>query len=153
MRRRDQVGHQRRDADAQVDHIAGPQGPQRAPGDGHALVLDPLAACVAAGRAAQVCQRGVRLDEVVHETAGGVDVVGLERTQRHDLLDLGDDQIGRGGHQRVEVALGHAVAQVAGRVGLPGAHQRHVGPQRGDVDEFLAVDDLCFRALGQHRAG
>ena len=73
--RRDQVGHQGRDANAQIDHVARLQRRQRTPGDGHALVLDPLATRVAAGRTAQVFQRGVRLDEVVHEAARGVDIV------------------------------------------------------------------------------
>ena len=72
---------------------------------------------------------------------------------RDDLLDFGDHQISGSRHQRVKVALGHAVDQITRCVGAVSADQGNIGAQRRDKDVFFAVDDLRLVAASQHRSG
>src|SRR5262247_2125212 len=71
------------------------------------------------------------LDEALHEDAGRVHVVGVQRAGGHDLLDLRDRDARGHGHHRVEVARGAAVDEVAGLVGPPRLHQRVITGDRG----------------------
>ena len=61
-------------------------------------------------------------DDAVDEDAGSHDGLGVERSQRHDLVDLHHRRRGGDRHDRTEVARGLAVDEVAPAVAL----------QRGD---------------------
>ena len=88
----------------------------------------------------------------MHEDAGRVDAVGVERAERHDLLDLGDADLAAGGGVRIEVPRGLAVDEVALLVALPGLDDGEVGDDAALEDVGLAVELLVLLALGDHRA-
>src|SRR5690606_1306714 len=84
---------------------------------------------------------GVRVvHDAVHIDARQVHVVGVDVTDLHDLLHLGDAHLP--GHRTggIEVSRGLAEDQVPGLVRLPRLHQRYVGDQRGLHDVVLAVE-------------
>ena len=95
---------------------------------------------------------GRTAEDALHEDAGRMDVVGVERAHRHELLDLRDAELGRGRHHRIEVTGRLAIDEVAGGIALPRLHQCHVGEQAALHDVFVAVEDLGFLALGDFGA-
>src|SRR3954470_24210793 len=72
----------------------------------------------------------IHLDHAVHIDAGGHDHVRVQLAKLTDVLHLGDGQLRRHGHDRVEIGPRPSVDEVAPAVGLPGLHQRHIGLQR-----------------------
>ena len=79
-------------------------------------------------------------------------LVGIERSGRHDLLDLDHADLAAHRRRRVEVARGLAEDQVAGVVRLPGLDDRQVGDDAAFQDVGLPVELLVLLALGDHRA-
>ena len=77
-----------------------------------------------------------------------MDVVGIDGAHRHQLLDLGDADLGRRRHHRIEVPRRLAIDEVARGVALPRLHQREVADQAALHDVFMAVEDLGLLALG-----
>src|SRR5437899_8285122 len=69
---------------------------------------------------------GTDLDDAFDENAGRVDVSGVDLAGRHEMLDLGDGDLRRGGHERIEVPRGLAIEQIAGCIALPGVHDGKV---------------------------
>src|SRR5439155_1757796 len=69
-------------------------------------------------------------DDALDKEAGRVDLVGVERTNRHHFFRLDDRTMGGGGHDRIEIALGSAKHEVPESVGLPGANKSVVGRDR-----------------------
>ena len=55
-------------------------------------------------------------------------------------------------HDRIEIARGLAVDEVALGIGLPGVHDREIGDQAAFHDVLLAVELAHFLALGDLRA-
>src|SRR5260370_18491146 len=90
------------------------------------------------------------LDQAVDEDAREVHVVGVDRADRQDvLLDLDDRHPRRHRHQRVEIALRAAEAEIAEGVGLMGAEPGVVERQRLFQEVFAAVEDSRLAPLGQ----
>src|SRR6476619_3259023 len=84
------------------------------------VLLDPLVGRLLGG------QR----DDPLHEDPGRVHVVGVELAGLAEVLDLGDGDLAAHRGQRVEVARGVAVDEVAVTVALPGPDQPEVGDDR-----------------------
>src|SRR5216684_402806 len=97
------------------------------------------------------------LDQAVHIDPGQVHVVGVDRAARQDrLLDLDDRYARRHRHQRVEVALRAAEAEVARLVGLVGADEGVIERQRVFEQVFAALKAARlapFGELGADRGG
>src|SRR5205085_5930354 len=81
-----------------------------------------------------------------------MDAVGIERADRHDLLDLGDADLAAGGGRQVEVARGLAEHEVAALVRLPSLDDRQIGADAAFEDILLPVEFLDLLALGDLRA-
>src|SRR5205809_1379687 len=64
------------------------------------------------------------------------------------MLDLGDGKSRRGRHDRVEVARGLAIDEVAFAVGLPGMYDCEVGDETALHDISLAVKIVRLLAFG-----
>ena len=92
------------------------------------------------------------LDDALDENSGRVDVVGIEFARRHEMLDLGDGDLRRGRHHRVEIARGLAIDQIAGGVALPGMDDGEVAEQPALHQVFVAVELAHFLAFGDQRA-
>ena len=92
------------------------------------------------------------LHDAVHIDAGQVDVIGIDRTGRHDFLDLYHTDLAAHGGGRVKVAGCLAEHKVAGRIRLPGLHDRKVGKNTFFKDIGLAAKILVLLALGDDRA-
>src|SRR6185312_212033 len=73
---------------------------------------------------------GDTLEDPADVDAGGVDLVGLELSGVDQLFDLGDGNLGGGGHHRVEVARRLSVDEVAEAIAAPGFDDGEVGGQR-----------------------
>ena len=127
-----EVGHQGRNADAQIDveavaqFFGGTLGHRRAHraflagvGAGHCTEFDTLLVFLA-------------LDDAVDVDARHVDVVRIELTHGNQMLDLGHADLAAGGDHRIEVACGFAKQQIAVCVALPRLDDRQVG-----MDRFL----------------
>ena len=81
-----------------------------------------------------------------------MNLVGIQHPHLNNLFDFRDHQVSGGGHRLVKVILGHAVDEVTGPVGLPGADQRDITAQRRLKNIRLAVNDLGLPPRGQHGA-
>src|SRR5690606_37039245 len=92
------------------------------------------------------------LDDAVHEDAGCVDHVGIERADGYYLLHLGNADAPAGGGVRIEITRGLAIDEVSGRIALPGFDNRQVGDDPALENIGLAVEFLVVLALGDHRA-
>ena len=81
-----------------------------------------------------------------------VDGVGVQRSQGHDLFDLGDADFpaSRCGH--VEIPCGLAEDKVPRRVGLPGLDDGEVGHDPALKDVGPSVEIVMLLALGDHGA-
>src|SRR6185295_1869091 len=66
-------------------------------------------------------------DQPVHVDRRQMNAVGIERADRHDLLDLGNTHLAAGRGRLVEVARGLAEHEVAALVGLPPLDHAQVG--------------------------
>src|SRR5881628_1808021 len=71
-------------------------------------------------------------DHAMHEDAGRVDAIGIERSWLHQLLHLSDAHLARGGSHRIEIARCFSIHQVAEAIAFP----------RGDEGEV--ADDAAF---------
>src|ERR1019366_4283048 len=70
------------------------------------------------------------LEDPLNEDARRVNVVGIELTHLDELLDLGDRDLPRHRRERVEVARGIAIDEIADRVAPPRLDEREVSPER-----------------------
>ena len=137
----DVVGHQRRQPDAEVD--VGPVGQLRGRPRGH-LLTRPAAMSASRPRAlggvgrdrsrfsirlSAACS-GVSATTRCTKTPGVWTSLGSSSPGLDQLLDLGDRDPPAHRGQRVEVARGVAVDEVAVPVALPGPHQAEVGDDR-----------------------
>src|SRR3546814_16179853 len=95
---------------------------------------------------------GRAYDHALHIEAGQVEAVGIEAAGRHDLLDLGDADFGRGRHRLVEIARGLAKDEVPRLVGLPPLDDRKVGKDAAFEATVLPVAGLDLLALGDRGA-
>src|SRR5437588_12182502 len=126
--RRNVVGNQRWNADPQIHEIAGMQFLRDAPGD------DRLS----------IHGSPVR-NEVVDEWCRGHDMVGCDDAHGHDVFRRYDHGVCRHGHDRVEIACGQHVGEVAEVIGQKGVNQGKLRPQRGFEQKLLSVDlDLAL---------
>src|SRR5690606_33491191 len=92
---------------------------------------------------------GPDLDDAVDVDAGGDDRLGVERAERHDLVDLHDGRGGGARHDGSEVARGLAVDEVAPAVGGEGADEGEVGPDGVLEHVVAAVDAARLAAFGE----
>src|SRR5690606_15001598 len=83
--------------------------------------------------------------------ARGDDMVGVDLAIGDDLLDLRDGDTARGRDDRIEVAGGVAVGEVAGLVGTVGPDQGDVGDETAFHDVLDTVEDLRRLPLGDLR--
>ena len=81
-----------------------------------------------------------------------MDAVGIERSDRHDFLDLGHAYLARSRHRLIEIARGLAEDQVAAFIRLPALDDREIGADAAFEDIVLAVEVFHFLALGNQRA-
>ena len=65
------------------------------------------------------------------------------------MLGLGDHKLRSRGRRLIEVVFGHPVDQIARRVGLPGAQERHVSSDRRGKDHLASIDQTRLLALGK----
>ena len=93
-----------------------------------------------------------RCNEVVDEGARRDHVVGRDDADRHDLGRFRDDRRACHGHDRIEVARGQRVAQIAEVVRAVCTDQREVGRDRQRDEECAAVDDDFLRAFRDERS-
>ena len=149
---RDQICHERRNSDSEVDHIATLQFRQRAMGHLHARVVDLLVTRSHGCGCAQFVERRAGLDQVVDVATRRVDLIGIDLADGHDRFHLGDHEVGRGRHRLVEVLLGHPVDEIARGIGLPRADEGHIAPQPRHEDMSFAVDDLRLAFFADHRS-
>ena len=68
------------------------------------------------------------------------------------MLDLGDGELARGRHHRIEVARGLPVDEVAFRVALPGVDEREVGDEAALHQIGLVVEVAGLLAFRDDRA-
>ena len=146
----DQVSHQGRNPDPQVDHAPRPQFRQRPTGDAQPILADPGLAQRHRGGRSQVLRPGVHFDQVVDEAARGVNVIRVQLSQLHDVLHLRDHHVRGGGHGLVEVLFRHSIDQVAGGIRFPGMHQGDVGPQRRHEQVAPAVDPFGLGGVSKY---
>ena len=69
-------------------------------------------------------------DREVVEIAREGEWVRVEIAGFYDLLDLSNHEGRGGGHERIEVAAGHAIGEVAEAICAPSLHERDIGAQR-----------------------
>src|SRR6187551_2633221 len=92
----------------------------------------------------------VRYEEI-DDGSGCHNVVRRNDPYRNNVVGAGNDSVGSHRDDRVEIAGGQRVTQIADIIGQESLHQREVGPQRGlkqiglssDFNLLLAVLDLC----------
>src|SRR5262245_39231187 len=102
-----------------------------------------LAMTVCASMMSPVC------DEVIDQRRGGRDVVGRDDADRNDVVRRHDGGVRGHGHDRVEVARGQRVGEVAQIVGEKRMDEREIRAQRRleqiilplDLDPLLALLD------------
>src|SRR3954463_7979181 len=66
-------------------------------------------------------------DQMIDKHCGCHDSIGRDHPDRHDILGLGQDNIGAHGHHRIEIPRRQSVSQVADVVGLLGVEESEVG--------------------------
>ena len=87
------------------------------------------------GFGGQPVAAAIHLDHAVHVDPWCHDLVRVQFAEFADVLHLGDGQLGRHRHDRVEVGAGAPVDQVAPAIRLPGFDQRDI------------VSSTCCRAV------
>src|SRR5208282_1638120 len=87
----------------------------------------------------------------LHEHARRMHHVGIQFSRLDQVFDLGDGDLGRGGHHRIEIARRLAIDEITPAVALPRLDECEVGPQRAFHDVGAAVELSRFLALGDHR--
>src|SRR5689334_2020857 len=80
-----------------------------------------------------------------------MDAIRVERTCRHDLLDLGDAHFPARRRGQIEVARRLAKHEVAGLVGFPPLDDAEVGANAALQHERLSVELLVLFAFGNLR--
>src|SRR6266508_3778324 len=93
------------------------------------------------------------LHHSLHEDTRCHDVLRLQLARLDYRLGLGDGDARRRGHNRVEVAPGLSIDQVAQPVGLVRLDQREVGRQRLLEDVVAAIKRARLFALRDNRTG
>ena len=91
----------------------------------------------------------LHLHHAFDEDARRHHVVGRDRAERHDAVDLHDCRARGHAHHRAEVASSITIGQVAPAVGLERLDERIVARQRLLEHVTGAVDDACLLAVGQ----
>src|SRR5258707_15451166 len=106
------------------------------------LTRSPLLSSLATRRAMMVCgsMKSPVRNEVVDEGCRRHDMVGRDDADGHDILRRYDHDIGGHRHDRIEVAGGQCIAEVAEGVGQKGVNQRKLCPQCRLEQERLAAD-------------
>src|SRR5260221_3708009 len=93
------------------------------------------------------------LDDAVDVDPRGVNLIGIELADLHQLLHFGNRDFAAGGDHRIEVPRGLAIDEVARLVSLPGLDHRQIGMDAFLEHVFLAVEGLGLLALGELGAG
>src|SRR4051812_18890633 len=92
------------------------------------------------------------LEEALHEDAGRVDAVRLDRARIHELLDFRDGVTSRRGHHGVEVARGLSIDETPCAIALPRLDECEVRVQWRFENISSAVDDAALLAFRDQRA-
>src|ERR1041384_4181123 len=92
------------------------------------------------------------LQDVRDEDAGRDDGVRIQLAGLDDLFHFGEGHLRGRGHDRIEVARGLPVDEIAFRVALVGLHEREVGMERRFEDVVAPVDDARLLPLPDHRS-
>src|SRR5438045_8529988 len=94
------------------------------------------------------------MHDALHENSWRVNLVGLDLARLDQLLDLRDGHLARGGHDRVKVARGLSVHEIAFAVAFPGMDDRQIGDKAAlhtlscpiEIAPLLAPAHLCTRS-------
>src|SRR5512140_2101300 len=99
----------------------------------------PLFNSWATRRAMMICGSMISSvrNEVVDERCRRDDVIGCGDADRHDMLRRHDHGIRRHGHDRIEIACGERVGEVAEVIGEEGVDQRKLRANGGFEQEWL----------------
>src|SRR3546814_10117699 len=104
--------------------------------------------------------RGAKLDPLVVERAlnhpvdidaGRMNMIGIEASSRHDLLDLRDRHSAGSRHVGIEVTSGLSIDEISFRISLPRLDDREVSRQRSLTDEEISVELLYWFSFRQDR--
>ena len=142
----DEIGDQRRDADAEVDQPAF-GNVARAPG-GHAIAIERGKFAV---RHWVLSERHVQ--HAIDEDARRHDHLRGERAECRDVACHGDGQCRRHRHHRIEVPRAVAIGEVAPAIGAPSLDQCDVAWQRVFQQAQPAADLARLASLREQRVG
>src|SRR6266702_6423500 len=76
--------------------------------------------------------------DALHENAGRDDMIRIELPRLDQMLDLGDGDLPGGRHDRIEVARGLAVDEIAFGVAHEGMDDREIGEEAALHHVFFA---------------
>src|SRR5207237_3833400 len=79
-------------------------------------------------------------------------MVGRNDAHGHDVFRRYDHGVCRHGHDRVEIACGQHVGEIAEVIGQKGVNQGKLRPQRSFEQKLLSVDLYLALALGHRSA-
>src|SRR5689334_15461878 len=111
-----------------------------------------LSTGLAYGSALDALFKDFALEDAFYVDAGSVNHVGLKLSGFDQVLDLGDGDLGGGGHHGVEVAGGLAVHEIAPAVSLPGLDESEVGGESALHEVGAAIELAGFFVFGDHGA-
>src|SRR3546814_18795866 len=81
-----------------------------------------------------------------------MNMIGIEASSRHDLLDLRDRHSAGSRHVGIEVTSGLSIDEISFRISLPRLDDREVSRQRSLTDEELSVELLYWFSFRRARA-
>src|SRR3546814_162741 len=99
-----------------------------------------------------VCSSDLALNHPVDIDAGRMNMIGIEASSRHDLLDLRDRHSAGSRHVGIEVTSGLSIDEISFRISLPRLDDREVSRQRSLTDEELSVELLYWFSFRHDRA-
>ena len=148
---RNQIRHERRDADAEVHDIAFFQFCQRPFGHVHPRFIHFFRR-THRRRRAQIFKRDFSFNQVIYKTTRGMHKFRSYFAYRNNLFYFGNHQISSGRHSLVEVIFGHAVLQIPCGIGSPRPNKGHVAAQCFDKNLLFTVNDFGFSAFSNERS-
>jgi hypothetical protein len=91
-------------------------------------------------------------NQVIDERRRGHNVIWGKNSDWHDLLSFGNYYVCGHSHQRIEVARGHCVGQIADMISAARIDQGKLGAQGPLEQKNPSIDFQCALALLDQRA-